>query len=292
MLPDTFRFAIEFAAIKLLFVGEAANWAQVKGVLPQSVTIVSLPGVDIPGAHLTFDEFIALGADTRLPDHPNPEALCTIVFTSGTTGMPKGVMHSLQTLNAFVATVCAFSGEQERFFSYLALAHLGDRAASVLQALHVAGRLTFNDTVDTFVADLMAAAPTFLMGVPRIWEKLLQGVLATTGMDSDTLRSALQTDVGGELAQRIREGLGLHNARFLVAATAATPDSIKAWYALLGMPLHDVYGQTEICPVTCSPPAQDGLAGVGAPCPGFDVMIAEDGEIICRGPGTALVSYQ
>ena len=291
MPTATFRYAMAFADIKLLFVGEAGNWDKVKGEVAEEVTIVSLPGVDIAQADYTFDQFLRLGDDTPLPKHPDADQPCTIVFTSGTTGMPKGVVHSLKTLDAFVSTVCDFSGPQSRFFSYLPLAHLGDRAATVFHATQVGGQLTFNDSVETFTADMIAAAPTFLMGVPRIWEKLLQGVLASTGVDSDTLISRLAGPEGDALARDIRAGMGLHNIDFLVAATAPTSNASKEWYARLGMPLHDVYGQTELCPATCSPGAPDGNTGVGPACPGFEVKIAGNGEILGRGPAVALGYY-
>jgi long-chain acyl-CoA synthetase len=291
MPAATFRYAMEFADIKLLFVGEAGNWDKVKREVSEGVTIVSLPGVDITQADYTFEEFLKLGEKTPLPEHPDPDRPCTIVFTSGTTGMPKGVVHSLKSLQAFVSAVCDFSGSQSRFFSYLPLAHLGDRAATVFHATQVGGQLTFNESVETFTADMIAASPTFLMGVPRIWEKLLQSVLASTGVDSETLISKLVGPEGDALARDIRAGMGLHNIDFLVAATAPTSNASKEWYARLGMPLHDVYGQTELCPATCSPGAPDGSAGVGPACPGFEVKIAANGEILGRGPAVALGYY-
>ncbi len=291
MPPATFRYAMDFAEIKLLFVGEAANWEEVKGDIADDITIVSLPGGELAEADYTFNEFLALGINTPLPVHPDSDSVCTMVFTSGTTGMPKSVMHSLKSLDAFVSALVVDSGQQRRFFSYLPLAHLGDRAASVFHAIHTGSRLTFNDSVETFGADLKAAAPTFLMGVPRIWEKLLHGVLAKIGIDAETLKAKLEGQDGEALALQIRAAMGFENISYLCAATAPTSPAIKEWYARLGMPLHDVYGQTELTPMTRSSGAADGSEGVGKPFPGFEVKIAENGEIVCRGPGQALGYY-
>jgi long-subunit acyl-CoA synthetase (AMP-forming) len=105
------------------------------------------------------------------------------------------------------------------------------------------------------------------------------------------LQEKLAEPGGEELARQIRADLGLQNVNFLVAATAPTSNAIKEWYARLGMPLHDVYGQTELCPLTCSPGASDGSVGVGPACGGFEVKIAESGEILGRGPALALGYY-
>ena len=291
MPPETFRYAIDFANIELLFVGEAGNWDEVKDCISGHVKIVSLPGIVLPEADWTFEEFLDLGAATPLSAHPDPEVPCTIIYTSGTTGKPKGVMHSLKTLYAAVSGIAGFTGPQTRFFSYLPLAHLGDRAVNTLHAAQVGGRLAFNESLETFGADMKAAAPTFLMGVPRIWEKLLQGVLSKFGGDADALREKLTAPGGEEVARQIRAGFGLQNANFMLAGTAATSRASKEWYALFGMPLNDIYAQTELLPITCAMGGGSKNIGVGPTGPGYTVTIAEDGEIVTSGPSQALGYY-
>lgn len=288
MPPKTFSYALEFAEIELIFVGEAGNWPQVKDLIPAHVKTVTFPGVELADTDYTFDAFLELGRDTPLPAHPDPEKTATIIFTSGTTGLPKGVMHSLKTLFFGIRNVMRLAGPQARFFSYLPLAHLGDRAVISLHAVQSGSRLAFTDSQETFLADLQAAAPTMFLGIPRIFDKLTQGILAKFGGDEKLLRTMLEGPEGNGLIQMIKAGLGFQNIDFIMASTAPTSQATKEWWARIDLPILDGYGMTEGLPIT-SVKRDDPLdSGVGKPEDDAEIKISGRGEILSTGPGQAL----
>ena len=110
----------------------------------------------------------------------DPEELATIIYTSGTTGMPKGVMHKFFNFgfaaNNAVKTIDL--DNTEKFFSYLPLCHIAERLLVEMGSLYTGGQVSFAESLDTFAQNLSETQPTVFLGVPRIWTKFQQGVLA------------------------------------------------------------------------------------------------------------------
>jgi len=292
MPRKTFSYALDFAEIEIIFVGEAANWPAVKDLIPARVKTVTFPGVDLDDTDYTFEEFLALGIDTPLPAHPDPEKTATIIFTSGTTGLPKGVMHSLKTLYFCIRNVIDLAGPQARFFSYLPLAHLGDRAVNCFHAVQSGAQVSFVDNQESFLADLQAAAPTLFLGIPRIFDKLSQDILAKFGGDPAQLGAALDGPQGEGLKQMIKAGLGFQNIDVIMASTAPTAQATKDWWAQMGLRILEGYGMTEGLPFT-SLKRDDPLdAGVGKPECDAEIKISDRGEILYKGPGQAMGYYK
>ena len=176
-----------------LILGNAANWEQVRSSFPANIPVVLLPGApEVEGA-AQWDEIVAAGADMAPPPPADDKALATIVFTSGTTGRPKGVMHSLASQREAAGGVGYLAESQPgyRFFSYLPLAHLGERIVVENHAVVFGGTIYFNESQETFLPDLRNARPNWMLGVPRIWEKLQQAVLAAAaaGVSDDEAAS-------------------------------------------------------------------------------------------------------
>jgi len=294
MRPETFHYVLDFADVELLFLGESANWAEVKAHVPDGVTIVTLPGVDPTEGDITWDDFLKLGDGKPAPDGHEVEDVATLIFTSGTTGKPKGVMHSLNSIGRATKTLVdqTESGPGWHFISYLPLAHLAERLIIELHALRIGGTIFFNESLETFGADLRIAKPNYFFGVPRIWDKLSSAVIAGTEGGAEALRAALTGPHASMAAAAVRDKLGLSSVEKLVSTTAPVPPHIKEWLTLFGLPLMDGYGQTEILPLVTTPKGSNKPHSVGKPAPGVDVRITEEGELIARGPGCSLGYYK
>jgi long-chain acyl-CoA synthetase len=203
-----------------------------------------------------------------------PEDLLTLIYTSGTTGPPKGVELShanmLAELRAMHAAVPLEGGG--RWVSFLPSAHVADRWGS-----HYSSLMTYGHTV-TPVADptqlfavVAQVRPTAFGGVPRVWEKL-KAALEASGA------AALPHD-------QLRTRLGLDEARWLAVGAAPTPVDVLEFFAERGMPICEVWGMSETsCIVTTNRPGATRLGSVGQPVDGMELWIADDGELLVRGP--------
>lgn len=286
------EYVVEFAGIDMLVLGAVANWTELKDSFPPGLTVICLPGApEVEGA-VTWEEIVVAGETLPAASAPDDEAMATIVFTSGTTGRPKGVMHSLRSLREAGGGVGIVSETQpgHRFLSYLPLAHLGERIVVENHALVCGGTIYFNESQDTFLGDLRQARPNWLLGVPRIWEKLQQAVLAHV-VSREEMEAARANGDLEAIGQKVREFLGLDDISYILTSTAPTAAPLKAWYDELGIKLYDGYGQSEILPVCSNRKDDRKLDSIGAAAHGVEIKIAEDGEILARGVGTALGYY-
>lgn len=293
MRPETFNYVLDFAGVELLFLGESANWAEVREHLPAGITVVTLPGVSPSLGDITWEDFLAKGDGLPLPPMPDADEVATIIFTSGTTGKPKGVMHSLASLKRATDGLVDETGSSAgwRFFSYLPLAHLAERLVIELHAIRVGGVIHFNESLETFTSDLGYAKPDYFFGVPRIWEKLVQGVLAAMGGDAGALKAALTGPNAAAVAASIREKLGLASVQSMLSTTAPVPPATKEWFDLFGLSLLDGYGQTEILPITTTSGHPPRPGTVGKAVDGVELKVTEEGELLVRGPGISLGYY-
>ncbi|NVJ70440.1 MAG: AMP-binding protein [Alphaproteobacteria bacterium] len=294
MRPETFNYVLDFADVELLFLGESTNWAEVKDHVPEGITIVTLPGVDAAEGDITWDEFLEKGEATARPAGHALEDVATLIFTSGTTGKPKGVMHSLGSLGRATHALVRETKTEFgwHFFSYLPLAHLAERLIIELHALSTGGTIFFNENLESFGADLAVAKPNYFFGVPRIWDKLTQAVIAGTEGGADALKAALTGPHADMVAAAVREKLGLASVQKMVSTTAPVPPHIKEWFQLFGLLLMDGYGQTEILPIATTPEGSNKPHSVGRPPEGVEVRITEEGELIARSPGCSLGYYK
>ena len=201
----------------------------------------------------------------------DPSDLATILYTSGTTGEPQGVMLSHRNLvfNAFASVAAWDPPPDELRLSWLPLSHIYARTADLYAWLTGGSQLALAESRETLLADCAAVQPTFINGVPYFYEKVTRH-LAETGRADEP--GALLTLLGGHI-------------RMCCSGGAALPDHVAEFFARSGVPLVQGYGLTETSPViTTGTPRSQRLGTVGPPIPGVEVAIADDGEILTRGP--------
>jgi long-chain acyl-CoA synthetase len=293
MKPENLDYVAGFAGIEMLLLGPADNWEQVRDRFPTDMPVILLPGApEVQGA-ITWAEIVTAGASLPRVAAPDVNVLATIVFTSGTTGKPKGVMHSLSSLREAGSGIGFESGSQAgwRFLSYLPLAHLGERIVVECQSLVYGGTIYFNEGLATFLDDLRYARPNWFLGVPRIWEKLQQAVFAKV-LSAQELEAAKASGNMDDASSKVKAFLGLGEIEYILTSTAPTPAPLKGWYEELGIDLYDGYGQSEILPVSANRKGHRKPGSIGQAAHGVEIKIADNGEILARGQGTALGYYR
>jgi long-chain acyl-CoA synthetase len=307
---------------------------QVRAKCPELVKIFVY---DMEGLHgfkdeqvMPFEALLELGAQydrenagafDRMIEIARPEDLAILVYTSGTTGPPKGAMLSHRNIlfqlayADFITTL--HEGDQQ--LSFLPLCHIAERTFTVFNPLHTGSTVNFAESIDTVPENIREVAPAVLFAVPRIWEKFYSGV-ALRMRDATWLgRSAYRVaiGIGLRMAERriagrrpslplglafrianflvldnVKRSIGLHRARGAgTGAAPIAPDLIR-WYLALGINMVEAYGQTENTGLaTAMPPDRIKLGTVGVARPDTEVRLSSDGEILLKGPHVFMGYY-
>jgi long-chain acyl-CoA synthetase len=295
---DTVRYVLEHSEASLLFVGKLDTWPQQAGAVAPGLPCIALPlapPTDLP----RWEGIVARTAP--LPGRPARHAddLAMLCYTSGSTGEPKGVMHSFGRITDAVA--CAIDdpqrrlpeGVENRTISYLPLPHIYERAVVECRNLMAGdGHVFFSESLDTFLDDVKRARPTVFVSVPRLWLKFQQGVLQrmpAEQLDALLADPATAPAIGG----KVLASLGLEAVRLAACGAAPIPPSLLAWYRRLGLNLVEGYGMTEDFAYshrTTSEFSEPGYVGVASP--GVQVRIADDGEVLIKSPGQMVGYYK
>jgi long-chain acyl-CoA synthetase len=280
-----------------------------------------------PPLVMSYDDFLSRGdavtdADffARL-DALEPDGLATLIYTSGTTGPPKGVMLSHRNLSwtAECARDLVNGNAQDCALSYLPLSHIAEQVFTIHGPLTMGCSVYFAESIDKVSDNLKEVQPTLFFGVPRIWEKMHAGITAKLKEAKGTkkklvewaMKAARQANEirmrGGEpqglvraqygLAQRLvlgklKAAIGMSRARTCVSGAAPVAQEILEFFAGIDVLVSEVYGQSEDTGPTSFNRARNMKLGtVGEPVPGVEVKIADDGEILVKGPNVFLGYY-
>jgi long-chain acyl-CoA synthetase len=297
LAADTVRQILEHSESKLLFIGKLDGWDGMKAGVPagmQCVTHPLAPANAMPGAP-AWDDIVAKTAPmTESPTRPADE-LATIMYTSGTTGMPKGVMHSFGTLMTGCTAGLARIGvtSADRMLSYLPLSHIVERVLVEHGTLKAGMQVFFAESLDTFTTDLQRARPTLFFSVPRLWVKFRQGV--EKKMPPAKLERMLKIPIlRGIVRKKVLSALGLDQCRFAAGGAAPMPADLLRWYVKLGLDLIEGYGMTENCGAShATLPGKSRPGTVGLPYEGVQCRIdPSNGEIQVKCAWTMLGYYK
>jgi long-chain acyl-CoA synthetase len=263
-------------------------------------------------------ETMVSGTDMLAPNLAavRSDDLATIVYTSGTTGVPKGVMHSHDNLIAAAHAIKnavneGKSSEPDLFFSFLPLSHVAERALVEIGSLVTGSPVVFARKVDTFIEDAVKWRPTILLCVPRLWEKIYERI--NNGLKSAPLfrravfRAALKLGqqnrvVGTSILKRgdsllgsrlvdvlvgnpLKKRLGFDRVRLFLTGSAPTRPELIKFFGSLGVFIREVYGMTEnLCLGHYTGPDEIRMTSCGRVFPKNEVKITSEGEVLFRAP--------
>jgi long-chain acyl-CoA synthetase len=296
LTAQTLLQILDHSEARLVFVGKLDGWQAMRSGVPERVPCIGLP---------LAPEDVRRCPDTRWEDiviHTAPifgrpvrqgSDLATIMYTSGTSGTPKGVMHSF--LNFAYASDAAFSrmdaGPEARMLSYLPLAHVAERTLVEHGQLATGMRVYFAESSESFARDVQRARPTIFFSVPRLWTKFQQGVHAKIA--PPRLKLLLELPLIGNLVRRrILKSLGLDQCRYAAGGAAPMPPGLLHWYSLLGLDIMEAYGMTENCGVSHATLAAVRRPGtVGLPQEGIEARIDPVTSEIQIRSGALMLGY-
>ncbi len=292
---ENVRYILEHSEASVLFVGKLDTWNEQAAGLPAGLPCIALP-LAPAGDFAAWDSILARTEPLPGRAARNAGDLAMVLYTSGSTGQPKGVMQNFGRITRVMEHSIAYLRQylpddvERRVLSYLPLAHVYERAAIECHALvEGRGRIFFSDSLQTFVDDLKRARPTEFQSVPRLWLKFQQMVLQT--IPAAQLEAMLSNPASAQAAKtKVLAALGLDQVRLALSGSASLPPALLMWYRRLDLNLLEGYAMTEdFCYSHLS--TVTGIPGyVGLPRTGVQVRIDSSGEILIKSPGQ-LVGY-
>ncbi len=325
------EYLINDSKTRVIFVEDDEQLDKVLEVRERCPTLTQIVVFDMEGLSefsdpmvMSLDEFLAVGKnygqgkdavfDERVASR-QPGDLAILVYTSGTTGPPKGAMHSHHNVCTQMRHCMDLSSlswmEGDERLSFLPMCHVAERVAGCYYSIATGCVMNFAESPETVPENIREVQPTLFGAVPRVWEKFYSGVMIAlkdaTPLEQWAYSKAIAAGyrmADARLAGRapnaleklafqaaywlvlrnVRKIIGIDRCRWLFTGAAPISPDLIRWYLALGVGMYEVYGQTENCGLATYMPAEHiKLGTVGKPVPYGEVKISDQGEILVRG---------
>lgn len=284
---------LEHSEAKAIFVGKLDKYEEQKEGIPASVQKI---GMELYGIQesISIEKMIATEKPlTEIAAWDRDEVL-TIMYTSGTTGKPKGVMHSAGNFDAIVQTgiIDLELPMHPRLFSYLPISHIAERAGIEMIGIYRGAIFSFAESLDTFPKNLAETRPNLFFAVPRIWAKFREKI--SEKLPPKKLNTLLSIPIINNIIRKsIKKKLGLAEATHIYSGAAPISVDLLEWFDKIGVTIYQAIGMTEDCIYShFNRRTANRFGTVGKALTGVKVKIAEDGEFRLKCAGVMKGYYK
>jgi len=329
LLAEQLEYLLNDAGPVAVFCSTAEQVQKVQSIRERCPALREIIAMDAAPDSVSLDKMLELGRlnmDDKQPEIDRranaveASDTATIIYTSGTTGHPKGVMltHGNLVENVLAVASVVPMGPDDRCLSFLPLSHVLERMAGYYYMISQGVSICFAQSVETVAADMLTIRPTVMISVPRLYEKIYGRVLEAANTGSPTKRKiffwakavgerwatrmirkqpigfslAMQKKLADTLVFRKLQARTGGKLKLFVSGGAPLAREIAEFFFSAGLPIYEGYGLTETSPViTVNTPEHFRPGSVGPTLPGVEVKIAEDGEILTRGPSVMTGYY-
>jgi long-chain acyl-CoA synthetase len=273
LVGDALSEVIQLSGIKFLFTGKLDNWEKAKVAVPKGLPMVKFQhykGSAKVDTGISWNDFLEnMQADTE-NFRPKLDDIWAIFYTSGTTGIPKGVVKpyaspaNLLIKQDAVHNNFNFSGAgKNTFISYMPLNHIAEQTLIIAGGLYNKGQISFVESLFTFAKNLADVQPSIFLAVPSIWEKLKDGIIKKTPQLDVILRIP---KIAAGVREKIRIAIGLNNTKLIISGASAMPSSTLKWFSDIGIQIQETYGMTESLAVVIIQPKDAIRIGKSGKC--------------------------